>query len=92
MQWRWIDKPMGIRRKEPRIESRQLTITSDRKRLYLTGLGDKSAIVRRVALSGIIKYDRHEIGYQNLAREYLADPSRSVRARAEFIVATDSAT
>jgi hypothetical protein len=92
MQWHWIDKPMGIRRKEPRIESRQLTITYDRKRLYLAGLGDKSAIVRRVALSGIIKYDRHEIGYQNLAREYLADPSRSVRARAEFIVATDSAT
>jgi HEAT repeat associated with sister chromatid cohesion len=90
-QWRWIDKPMGQRRKEPRIECRQLTITANRKELYLLGLGDKSAIVRRIALSGIIKFDRHGLGYQKLAREYLSDPSPSVRARAEFIIGTDSA-
>jgi HEAT repeat associated with sister chromatid cohesion len=89
-QWRWIDKSMGQRRKEPRIECRQLTIAANRKELYLLGLEDKSAIVRRVALSGIIKFDRSELGYQTLAREYLADPSPSVRARAEFIVGTDS--
>ena len=91
IQWRWIDKPMGKRRQEPRIESRQLTVTSDRKSLYLLGLADKSAIVRRVALSGIIKHDRHQIEYQSLARVYLSDPSRSVRARAEFIVGADPA-
>jgi hypothetical protein len=89
-QWRWINKPMGQRRKEPRIECRKLTITTNRKELYLLGLGDKSAIVRRIALSGIIKFDRHGLEYQKLAREYLSDPSPSVRARAEFIIGADS--
>lgn len=89
-QWRWIDKSMGRRRKEPRIESRQLTVSSDRKECYFLGLRDKSAIVRRIALSGIIKFDRHEIGYRELAREYIADISPSVRARAEFIIGADA--
>jgi hypothetical protein len=91
MQWRWIDKPMGLGRKEPRIECRQLTITANREVLYRLGLRDKSAIVRRVALSGIIKFDRHELGYQKLARQYLSDTSPSVRSRAKFIIDTDSA-
>lgn len=90
--WLWIDKPMGHGREVPRIECRPLTINADRKNLYPLGLRDKSAVVRRVALSGIIKFDRHETGYQNLAREYLADPSASVRERAQFILSTDSAS
>jgi hypothetical protein len=90
-KWRWINKPMGQRRKEPWIECRQLTIAANRRELYLLGLGDKSAIVRRVALSGIIKFDGHERRYQNLARKYLTDPSPSVRARAAFIIGTDAA-
>jgi hypothetical protein len=89
-QWRWIDKPMGRRRKEPRIETRQVTVTSNREELYRLGLADKSSVVRRTALSGIIKFDRHHQFSQNLAREFVADLSASVRTRAKFIVDTPS--
>jgi hypothetical protein len=85
-QWRWIDKSMGLKRKEPLIEHRQLTVIVQRDYLYQLGLGDKSAIVRRVALSGIIKFDRYESKYQRLASKYLSDSSASVRSRAAFIL------
>lgn len=87
-QWHWINKPMGIRRKEPKIETRDLTIGSNRKELIRHGVKDKSAIVRRVALSGIIAHERHEPEFVSLAREYLSDQSPSVRSRAEFVIRT----
>lgn len=83
---RWIDKSMGISRKEPKIETRDLTICPIRKELIRRGIRDKSAIVRRVALSGIIAHERHDSEFIELARRFLSDSSPSVRSRAEFVI------
>lgn len=85
-QWRWVDKSMGQRRREAKIETRDLTIAADRKYFIRLGLKDKSAIVRGIALRGIIAHTRHEPEFIELARSCLSDPSQAVRSRAEFIV------
>ncbi|WP_133303971.1 hypothetical protein [Aurantiacibacter aquimixticola] len=82
---RWIDKPMGLRRREPKIIARSLSIERNPIALIQEGANDKSAVVRRVALSGVI-----ELGlYKSIDHEFIQrctkDASRSVRSRADFI-------
>jgi len=89
-QWRWVDKSMGKRRREAKIETRALTITADRRYFIRLGIKDKSAIVRGVALRGIIAHTRHEPEFIELARSCLSDPSQMVRSRAEFIIKAPS--
>jgi hypothetical protein len=85
-EWRWIDKPMGLRRREPVFAHRVVMNTLARQVLIERGLGDKSAVVRRTALTGII---RHMLGTPEaivLAMPFTSDRSPSVREKAEFIL------
>lgn len=90
MHWRWVDKSMGRRRREPKFETRALAISADRRHFIRLGSADKSALVRRIALVGIVAHTRHEPEFIELARSCLSDPSQAVRSRAEFIVKTAS--
>lgn len=84
--WRWIDKSVGLRRRETVFECRPLAETSSIPALIARGINDKSAVVRRVALSGII---RHMLGTpeaHSWAAALASDRSKSVRERAEFIL------
>lgn len=84
--WRWIDKPMGIRKIEPRICVRPLTIETDRMPLIRTAIDDSSAVVRRVALTGLIDHEIDNPEAAVLAKQCIRDPSASIRARANFIL------
>lgn len=84
--WQWVDKTMGLRRRVPVFDHRPLSILAPRKALFERGIGDRSAAVRRVALSGVI---RHLLGTEEasaFATLLLQDRSPSVRERAEFIL------
>ncbi len=86
--WRWVNKPMGLKRKVPQITQRKLTVEHNRKDLIRAGVADVSSLVRRVALSGIIKHHLYEDDYLDIIRSCAGDPSFAVRSRAEYIMRT----
>ena len=84
--WRWIDKSQGARRREPLIGHRPIFDCPARGRLVSIGVRDRSAVVRRAALAGVI---RHLLGTgigRAAAARLAADRSASVRAKAAFIL------
>lgn len=89
--WRWIDKSMGLRRREPVFDHRVLTIAPPRDALIERSLRDKSAAVRKVALGGVIQ---HLLGTEQaraMAAPLRRDRSPAVRERAEFILRNGTA-
>lgn len=89
--WRWIDKSMGLRRRETVFDHRSLKIPPSRAILIKHGIRDKSAAVRRVALTGVI---RHMLGTEEaraFAEPLQFDRSSSVREKAEFILQREKA-
>lgn len=83
--WRWIDKPMGLRRREPRIAARPLSVESNPNALIQEGANDKSAVVRRAALSGLIELGLYSSVDHAFIQGCTEDASASVRSRADFI-------
>lgn len=85
-KWRWVDKSMGVRRRETAFEKRHLTVETDRLSHIEAGLRDVSAEVRNAAISGLIRYRDEVAEPKQLVERLRADPSRRVRERAEFII------
>jgi hypothetical protein len=85
-QWQWVDKPLGIRRRQPLIKRRPLTVPSDRSDMIRRGLKDRAATVRTVAISGLIEDMAALPDARRLASDALADRSAAVRERAAFIL------
>jgi hypothetical protein len=85
-RWRWVDKSMGVRRRETAFEKRPLSVSTDRLSQIEAGLRDSSPAVRNAAISGLIRYRDEVAEPKRLAEQYRADSSRRVRERAEFIV------
>lgn len=85
-RWRWIDKSMGIRRRETEFARRPLTIPVDRSRLIRRGLKDRAATVRKTAMSGLIRNEADIADARQLASVMLTDTSAAVRERAEFLI------
>jgi hypothetical protein len=88
---RWIDKPMGLRRRQTIFDYRDLTTSLPVRNLIKRGLSDKSAVVRRVALNGIMG---HMLGTEDagaLAAPFASDRSSSVREKATYILRRESA-
>jgi hypothetical protein len=88
--WQWVDKSMGKRHRVAVHDTREISVAVDRKALIDRGAGDKSAVVRRVALTGVIRHLRGAPEARGYAGRLLADRSRPVRERAEFIMRTES--
>lgn len=84
--WRWVNKPMGIRRRETTYSKRMLDHAADRARLIEVSACDRSAIVRRVAASSIIQYELEPGVAPKIAALMMTDKSPSVRERAEFFL------
>lgn len=85
-RWRWIDKPMGIRRRETTFERRSVDIHADPARWIRIGLQDHAAAVRDTAMSGLIQNQAGIADARFLATSMLADRSAAVRERAEFVL------
>lgn len=86
VEWLWIDKMMGRKRRVPQLARRALAVTADRKQSIRQGLLDKSAVVRRSALTGIIAHELDNVEFQKAAFDFIHDSYPSVRERAAFIV------
>ncbi|MEQ1754844.1 MAG: hypothetical protein ABL973_12010 [Micropepsaceae bacterium] len=84
--WAWIDKPMGLRRREPVFATRPLTGSSPRMQWVETCVADRSAMVRRMALDALIRHKVDQPEARRIAEPFLKDASAPVRERAEFIV------
>jgi hypothetical protein len=85
-RWKWVDKSMGLRRRETVFERRSLTVGSDRNRYIVSGLSDRAAMVRKIAMSGLIRYPTAVADARQLASAMLTDRSAAVRRRAAFIL------
>ena len=86
MEYRWVDKSMGLRTRVPRFEFRDISLPLAGARVIRAAASDKSAVVRRASLDALI---RHRLGSeeaQELALRLKADVSPSVRERADFIL------
>jgi len=84
--WQWIDKSHGMRRRVPVFAHRTLSVSFSKIELIARGVRDRSAVVRRTALTGVICYLPTTEEGQNYAAMLLEDRSPSVRERAEFIL------
>lgn len=85
-RWRWIDKSMGVRRREPVFETRPLMVLTDAGSMIRLGLADRSAMVRNAAMSGLIQEQTAMIDARELATTMLKDRSPVVRERAGFVI------
>lgn len=90
-RWRWIDKSMGLRRREPTFARRDVATVVNRETLIADCARDKAAVVRKVAVASLIRVSLGSVQAQEIASSLANDPSRSVRERAEFILQTRSA-
>lgn len=88
-RWRWIDKSMGVRRRETEFARRALTVAVDRESLIRRGLKDRAAAVRNAAISGLIRNQADVADARQLASAMLTDKSAAVRERAEFVINRD---
>lgn len=82
-KWEWVDKSLGVRKSVPRFEVRPLAVELNRSGIIEIAAADRSALVRREALDGII---RHRLDGRQIAAALAHDKSASVRERAEFIL------
>jgi hypothetical protein len=91
LEWRWVDKSMGVRRRVTVFERRTLTQNVSRKPLIIMGAADRSAALRKVALDGLIRYRAEIPEAKHIGERLLRDHAASVRERAEFLVTTIAA-
>lgn len=83
--WRWIDKPMGVRKREPKVVARPISVERDPEALIQSGVIDNSTIVRSIALSGLIELGLYNSIDDVVLKRCTEDGSTSVRSRAEFV-------
>jgi hypothetical protein len=84
--WEWIDKSMGLRRRVTVSDHRELDVAPSRSALIARGVRDRSPVVRRVALDGVMRHLLSTHEGQGYAALLSADRSPSVRERAAFIL------
>lgn len=90
-EWQWIDKPMGLRRRVAVFDHRPLTVAPAREMLFALGVCDRSAAVRKIALTGVIRYLGSMPEAREIAAQLVADRSPAVRERAAFILRSSAA-
>jgi hypothetical protein len=83
--WRWVDKSMGVRRRETTYSQRPLSLNTARIPMIEASANDPAVMVRRVAVSGIIRHEIDPTVARTIAESLLQDRSASVRERAKFI-------
>ena len=90
----WVDKSMGITRRVKVFDRRPLspmvmqTQPMLRRQLILSAVADRSAIVRKVALDGLIRCRDEIPDAKEIAAPLILDRAASVRDRARFLLRT----
>lgn len=86
-QWRWTNKSLGERVREPKLEKRTILLDIDFISTLQSAIKDRSASVRRVAGDTLVK-KRNELGSLILpmARQIASDEYPSIAQRGQFIL------
>lgn len=90
-QWRWVNKALGKGGLEAVMASRELTVQVDLPTLIRAGLADRSGIVRKAALSALIRHRLDFPDAADIALRMRADRSPGVRERAAFLLRQEGA-
>ncbi len=85
-QWQWVDKPSGLRRRDPALRQRQISVPTNRERAIASSSRDRSGAVRKVAIAAAIRHELRSPATLRLAQSLKNDRSRAVRERAEFVL------
>ncbi len=85
-EWKWVDKSRGLQRRVPISRSRSLITKADISSVIQAGVNDRSSVVRRAALQGLISRVDDVENASVAAIALLNDKSPSVRERAQFIM------
>jgi hypothetical protein len=83
--WEWVDKVYGDRRRVRVLGSRAIDPLMSTDELVRVGLQDSSAAVRRVALDCLIRNPSLLPDLTDWLARLMADPSPSIRERAEYL-------
>lgn len=92
MEYKWVDKSMGLRTRVPRFEFRDISLPLGRANVIRAAASDRSAVVRRASLNALIRHRLGSMEAQELASQLKVDASSSVRERAEFILSQHAQT
>jgi len=85
-EWAWIDKVYGVRRRVPKLETREIQRTGQVADIIKEAIRDKSHVVRIVAADGLIAARSHLPDAQMLIVQLANDSSPAVRARADYML------
>ena len=82
---KWTNKVYGFYKMEPKMESRQLTISTDVPKLIARALCSKSVMVRRVAADAVMARRAELTDLKSYARIMLSDGNNSIRERGKWL-------
>ncbi|MBR0898276.1 hypothetical protein JQ616_25225 [Bradyrhizobium tropiciagri] len=84
--WVWLDKVYGLRRRIPKLDSRDIESDQLLADLIARGIRDKSAFVRKIVADAMIAV-RSQVAEEGPLVALLAnDPNPAVRSRGDFLV------
>jgi hypothetical protein len=86
VEWAWIDKVYGLRRRVPKLETRDIGRTRPAADLIREAVHDKSPFVRRVAADALIAARSQLPDEETLIAHLAKDRSSAIRSRAEFML------
>jgi len=86
-EWIWIDKVYGIRRRVPKLATRDIPKTRPAVELIRNAARDKSPFVRRVAADALItaRAQLPAEAVEALIADLEKDKSPAIRSRADFM-------
>ena len=86
-QWRWTDKSLGERVKEPKLSIRSIDHALSEAQLIEAAANDPAASVRRVAGDGLVTKKGNLTEFElEIARQLETDPYPSVAERGRFVL------
>ena len=90
-QWRWTDKSLGEREKEPKLSIRSIDHALSEAQLIEAAANDPAASVRRVAGDGLITKKGNLTEFElEIARQLETDPYPPVAERGRFVLREDA--
>ncbi|MBR0756491.1 hypothetical protein JQ604_30300 [Bradyrhizobium jicamae] len=85
-EWAWIDKVYGLRRRVPKLETRDIQTDGPVVDFIVAGIRDRSAFVRKTVADAMIGVRSQIEDEGHLVAQLAADPNPAVRSRGDFMV------
>jgi len=86
LEWAWIDKVYGLRRRVPKLETREIQRTNSAADIIKAAIHDRSNIVRIVAADAVISVRSQLPDADQLIARLANDRSPAVRERANYML------